>query len=332
MKGEYFYISYTFPNTTPLTMKSKLYALPVTCLLALFVQSASAQCNNIRYHSFVFSSYTITTVTYSTPYNLQMDIYQPTGDTAKARPLLVLAHGGTFITGSRTDDGTVVSLCENFAKRGYVTCSIDYRLGDALAAVRYFYQDAHGTNTYKIDTNKIYIGGNSAGAVMAMQYGYIDSLQQLPVYLQNIVNQNGGIEGNSGNPGYSSKVAGVINLAGGLNLPQLITPGNLPVVSAQGDQDETVPYYCNDPEFGLGGINLVSIPVRLCGLGSLQPLITANIPTWSSLVFPGQGHVPWQSDTTFFDQVDTLVTNFLYGFVGIAENGALNSFCQGTPV
>jgi acetyl esterase/lipase len=127
-----------------------------------------------------------------------MDIYQPDGDTYAARPLIILAHGGSFIGGSKTDDATVVELCNRFAKRGYVTASINYRLGtlinlvssdstvpmgivvkaisDGKAAIRYFMKDAATTNTYKIDTNNIFVGGNSAGAVLYMHVLYLSNL------------------------------------------------------------------------------------------------------------------------------------------------------------
>ncbi len=297
-----------------------------TMLLAL---NLKAQCGGPRYIDSVFSDISITTVTYSDTYNLKMDIYQPVGDTASARPLLVLAHGGTFISGNKTNDNTIINLCNYFAKHGYVAASIDYRLltngGDLLdsiktitevmqsisdgkAAVRFFYKDAYTVDSFRIDTSKIFIGGNSAGAVLFLHYAYIDSLGELPPYLQAIIDSNGGIPGNSGNPGYSTKVRGVINLAGGLNNPDWLGACSLPIVSAQGDADAIVPYHCGYPTFDY----YLQIPVKLCGLGSLQSNITANTPYWSSITFPGQGHVPWDGNAGLMYQVDTLVNNFLY--------------------
>jgi hypothetical protein len=197
---------------------------------------SNISCNMGRYLSFVFPNVTTTTVTYTTANstNLQMDVYQPSGDTLLQRPVIVFAHGGSFIGGSRTNDNVVVDLCTNFAKRGYVCASIDYRLGnafqmldslqaldvmikaisDAKSAVRYFRKDAATTNTFKVNPNLIYGGGNSSGAVIFMHIGYIDSLNECPLYLKNIFNNNGGFDGNSGNTGYSSNINAVINLAG----------------------------------------------------------------------------------------------------------------------
>ena len=46
-----------------------------------------------------------------------MDIYRPVGDTETNRPLIIFAHGGTFIFGSKNNP-TAVDFCEAFAKRG----------------------------------------------------------------------------------------------------------------------------------------------------------------------------------------------------------------------
>jgi len=62
--------------------------------------AVSAQCT-LGYIDQVFQNVTITTDTYSTANNatLLVDIYEPDGDTATMRPLLIMAHGGSFIGG-----------------------------------------------------------------------------------------------------------------------------------------------------------------------------------------------------------------------------------------
>ncbi len=77
-------------------------------------------------------------VTYGTALNfnnevdtLKMDIYLPQCDDVShesKRPLLLWVHGGAFLAGSK-DDVSITNLCKQFAKRGYVTASISYRLG-----------------------------------------------------------------------------------------------------------------------------------------------------------------------------------------------------------
>ncbi|MDB5281177.1 MAG: Esterase/lipase-like protein [Bacteroidota bacterium] len=278
-----------------------------------------------HYKDMIYSNVSISTVQYSDTFAQSMDIYQPVGDSSCFRPVLILAHGGSFINGTRADDNAVVTLCNNFAKRGFVTISIDYRLGnainmaldstyainevlksigDAKAAVRWLRKSAYTGNTYRIDTNFIFCGGNSAGAVLFMHYIYIDSVNEAPSALRNIIINNGGIEGNSGNPGYSSEVRAILSLAGGLNVPEFVGPGSKPIAHFQGDQDNVVPYGCADAEQG-------AIQVRLCGLSACDPIYNANGVTHVSVVFPGDGHVPWQSDASKMTKVDTICANFL---------------------
>jgi predicted esterase len=313
----------------------------LTATLSFFsmIQMAKAQCPAGRYLTDMFDV-SVSTVTYSTPYNLEMDIYQPVGDVQATRPLIILAHGGSFVGGSKTDDVSVDTLCVRFARRGYVTASINYRLGNALsmaldsmnaitvvmkavgdgkAAIRYFVKDAATTNTYKIDTNNIFCGGNSAGAVLYMHVGYLDSAEA-PAHVAGVLAANGGFEGNSGNAGYTTKTKAVINLAGALNLPSFIDATDVPSVNVHGDADDVVPYNCNK---ALGGL----IDVNLCGLGTLEGALTGNsIYHWSK-VYAGDAHVPWNSDQTKLNTVDSLVKEFLYTLVcpvGASVNGAAN--------
>jgi len=290
---------------------------------------SQAQCPGGRYVNQIFSSVNVDSVVYSTPYNLKMDIYQPAGDTLSARPVIILAHEGSFVDGTRESDVTVDSLCMRFARRGYVTVSIDYRLGnlvnmltdssaavaeviqamgDGKAAVRFFVKDAATVNTYKIDTNNIFIGGNSAGAVLYMHVGYVESISDCPADIVAAMDSNGGFEGNSGNAGYTTRSKAIVDLAGGLNDPSFVMAGGKPSVNAQGTLDNVVPYTCG---LALEGY----VNVTLCGLGTLEPIYVADDIYHMSLVFPGLGHVPWDTSATDFKSVDSIVTLFLYNMV-----------------
>lgn len=312
----------------------KIYLL---LLAVIIINSANAQCPGGRYWDEIFPTITKDSVLYSSVYGQWMDIYQPAGDTLSARPIIILAHGGSFITGNgdRKNDPTIDSLCIRYAMRGYVTVSIDYRtmdgitfvvspdsainevaraISDGKAAIRFFMNDRATTNTYKIDTNNIYAGGNSAGAVLYMHVGYLDSIGECPASVAAAINANGGFEGNSGYPGYTTKLNAIINLAGGLNETSFVGPGDKPSVNAQGNNDNVVPYYCGNP---LGG----AVTVTLCGLGSLEPVYVSNGIYHMSHVFPGDGHVPWSTDNVKLFTVDSMIRVFLYNFVclGIAN-------------
>jgi para-nitrobenzyl esterase len=308
-------------------MKLRFYAL---LFLGLFAADAFAQCGQ-RYKDQIFSDVTVTSdITYSTSNGttLKLDFYEPTGDVEAQRPLLIMAHGGSFIGGSKTQDNVCTQYCNAFAKRGYVCASIDYRLGNAFqmldsssamqvvmkaisdgkSAVRFFRKDAATSNTYRVNPNLIFVGGNSAGAVLYMHAINIDSLNEAPPHLRTIITQNGGIEGNSGNDGYSSEMQGLVNLAGGLNVPEFVGPNSKPSFNAHGDSDNTVPYNCGNAQGGL-------TPVRLCGLGAVEPLYQQFGINHVSKVYVAAGHVPWQSDNNMYVEIDTLTANFFYDVI-----------------
>lgn len=314
----------------------KRISFPLFILLSAIFQSAFAQNCNGRYETEIFSGYIKTTVQYTDVYTvrpnngdtLKMDIYEPDGDDFTRRPVVIMAHGGTFVGGDRTET-TSSLLCQTFAKRGYVAASIDYRLAgsqaelldslnalrialkavsDMKASVRYFRKDAATVNQFRIDPNQIWVGGNSAGAIAALHVAYVTDTAELPAYLKPIVAQNGGIDGNSGNDGYSSAVSGTINLAGGINKLQWIEPGDVPVVSCHGTNDQTVPYNCNDvlyPDNSLFDL------VDLCGSGAINNWC-AQVGTEDSLLtFQGDGHVPWENNSTKRSQMTAFVTDFV---------------------
>jgi poly(3-hydroxybutyrate) depolymerase len=251
--------------------------------------SSFAQCNG-RYASEIFTATQDTTVEYTdvydwglTDWGLDMDVYTPVGDTATDRPLIIFAHGGSFYLGNK-DNVAMVELCEAFARRGYVTASIQYRLtniwnltdsihmletvmnaiGDAKAAIRYFRKDVdlHG-NTFGIDEDQIYMGGYSAGAIIAANLAFIDDTSETPAYVDSIIVANGGVEGNSGNPGYSSQVKAVASLAGAVYKTGFIDSNDEPIVSVHATDDQTVLYNC-------GPAMNNSLMAHLCGSGSLH--------------------------------------------------------------
>ncbi len=308
-------------------MKLRFYALVTLSLVTAYT---FAQCGQ-RYKDQIFSDVTITSdITYSTSNGttLKLDFYEPTGDVEAQRPLLIMAHGGSFIGGSKTQDNVCTQYCNAFAKRGYVCASINYRLGNAFqmldsssamevvmkaisdgkSAVRFFRKDAATSNTYRVNPNLIFVGGNSAGAVLYMHAINIDSLNEAPPHLRTIITQNGGIEGNSGNDGYSSEMQGLVNLAGGLNVPEFVGPNSKPSFNAHGDSDNTVPYNCGNAQGGL-------TPVRLCGLGAVEPLYQQFGINHVSKVYVAAGHVPWQSDNNMYVEIDTLTANFFYDVI-----------------
>jgi predicted esterase len=228
------------------------------------------QANNLqRYNSQIFESITITKhIRYGAnvtlggnTQGLDLDIYQPENDTEINRPLIVLAHGGSFIAGNKSDlEETATFL----AKAGYVVASINYRLLDVTptqlafkqvvmnavvdmkAAVRFFTKDAANANLYKINPNKIFIGGYSAGAITALHYAYVNETSELSSIggssFVDYINSKGGLEGMSGNENFPSSVKGVINISGALFNKSFINSNEPTLYSIHGTDDAVVPY------------------------------------------------------------------------------------------
>lgn len=231
-----------------------------------FVVLAICMFNNVeaqkRYKEIVFNSVdSFINVKYGRALNyknekedLYLDITTPAKDTLSKRPLLIFIHGGGFKNNSKTGSFSSL-LCTSFAKRGYVTASIDYRLGvekegavkdyheamyraqqDGKAAIRFFRRYAE---KYGIDTTQIFITGSSAGSKTALAIAYMDE-NEIPSDIDQ--SKWGSLEGESGNYGYSSKVKGVLNCWGAMVDYKWINKGDVPLFNVAGTMDKTVPY------------------------------------------------------------------------------------------
>ncbi|MEQ1744217.1 MAG: T9SS type A sorting domain-containing protein [Saprospiraceae bacterium] len=207
---------------------------------------------------------------------LTLDLYKPlSADTA--RPLLVLVHGGAWLGGCKED---MAWLCEEMAARGYVTATINYRKGwhkafyvpnpaqaadinplyaaDSLEIIRAIYrgmQDVKGAirwlkaRMYTDSTcnQAVLVGGESAGAFVALAVGLLDrpvekpaasaALPDAPVPANNVINKYilnclvqtpalppgallrpnlGSVDGTLNLNGHDASVLGVVSFYGGL--------------------------------------------------------------------------------------------------------------------
>ncbi len=314
----------------------KIY-LPVLLTIIMVNQFLFAQtyCGSDRYDKEVFTNYgSSMDVTYGQAKNfygsnqvLKMDIYQPSGDTIPMRPLIIWVHGGSFIGGDKLNGSDVVDLARKFSKRGYVTASINYRLyyfplndevqakkavmravQDLKAAVRFFRKDAYSTNTYKIDTNNIFVGGSSAGAFTAMHMAYLDTDSEFASEID--TTGLGGLEGNSGNPGYLSTAKAVINLCGALGGAKYLTYGDEPLVSMHGTADGTVPY---------ASAPIPQVPSLLVdGSYSINKYADSIGVTNAMYTWFGADHTPYVAGGTageqaaYMDTTVRFICNFLY--------------------
>jgi len=314
--------------------------------IILTSQFVFGQCDE-RYQDEIFSDILKTTVEYTDVYDwsssdsgLDMDIYQAEGDTESNRPLLIFAHGGVYVAGNK-DNPAMVSLCESFAKRGYVTASIQYRLispfsltapnasdlltqtlvnsiSDMKAAVRYFRKDyAENDNSYGINPNLIFVGGYSAGAITAVHLSAVDEAD-IPDGLQVFFDNAGGIEGNSGNEGYSSEVSGAISLAGAIQSVSFFDADDEPIVSVHATDDNTVSYECDYP------LQNIDFSV-LCGSGEIHNELDALGVLNDLYTLNSGGHA---APITNITQTSVpFISDFLYNIVceNVSVNNKLNS-------
>ena len=221
---------------------------------------------SVRFRDFVFTAVTVTknqsyaagpmaAIAPAPPVKQKyflFDFYEPSGDTAGSRPLIIWLHGGGFKFGNKTSGG--LPLWSNtFARRGYVCACINYRLSkrhplksfpdlilscadaieDLNRAIVFFKQHAQ---QYKIDTSRIILGGNSAGGMIALQAVYSSPAEMMALaHPDDAVNNASTIH----NP---QQVAAVINCWGALFNINWLRNGRVPIVSIHGSKDRVVPY------------------------------------------------------------------------------------------
>ncbi len=292
----------------------------ILMLVFIIIQVTEAQ---TRYKDIVFSSVTNTnniqfgsslSISGSNS-NLYLDFYEPANDTLTLRPLVICIHGGSLIGGNRSEMGP---FCTDFAKRGYVAATIDYRVGiqspkgvttileallrgvqDAKAAVRFFRSNAA---VYGIDTSKIYLEGSSAGSMVAVHYAYWDEDEIPPD-----VNQAmwGDIEGTSGNPGFSSEIKGIVNYCGAIVNPTWIDPGELPVADFHGLLDVIVP-----PDSGVS----TDFGIQLFGGVAISRIATQLGIYNHRAFFPQMGHGGNE------DILRTFSSNFFYSLMVLSSS------------
>ncbi len=327
-------------------MKISLHISRVSFLLGLsllsFTSNAQYDCNNDRFLQEVFTNVTLTSdveygnaLSYSgTATSLKMDVYQPTGDVFTERPLIVFAHGGSFIFGDKASSD-MATLCNKYTKLGYVCASINYRLGyenlipnattatetvyratsDMRAAIRFFRKDRATSNLYKIDTTNIFATGVSAGAFMVLHMAYLDQLEEIPTAVDPVA--FGGIEGLSGNDGYSSKVKAIVNLCGALGDTAWIHAGDTPCLSMHGTNDDVVPY--GSAVISVLGVSLFEVDGSHSVAARQNHVGVANeFYTW-----PGQAHVPFVNSTVYMDSVFMAMTPFLANQLGCEVPNAI---------
>lgn len=187
--------------------------------------------HEIEYDQVIYkTAHQIDEIGFSITENLALRVFYPADlEAGEKRPLVVLIHGGGFISGTFAG---FFEEAELLAQLGYVTVSVQYRLckrtdcvvaealtypcnvswGNSLVPSSYAaavdVQDAiewlvlHADD-YHIDTDNIAVGGHSAGAITALNVAFMDQedVNEIcagcgtwPDYLQGELESNPGIK------------------------------------------------------------------------------------------------------------------------------------------
>ena len=263
------------------------------------------------------------------------DVFRPCVGNEAPRPLVIFIHGGAFAAGNKSD---FWAQCDEFARRGYVAATIQYRLSvnlltmnrhaliragyraqqDAKAAIRFFKANAAEFN---VDTSNVYLLGYSAGAVTALNVVYTRYEDERPAEANfdgscgywfgcPFCPDLGSLEGEGGNPEFSSKVNGIYSMAGAvMDLDVIDETDDTPVAMIHGTADETVDY--DSACF----LNLSPCP-KLYGSHSIQQRAEALGLCTQLHTVPGAGH----DLTQYTDTIVAEAAAFFYQLI-----------CEGSP-
>ena len=222
--------------------------------------------------------------------NLNMDVYRAKSDVDSKtdRPVVIYLHTGNFLPpvingspcGVKTDSSAIV-LCTEWAKRGYVAVSMEYRGGwnplagseeerkgqllnavyraihDVKQGVSVIRSEAAGSNTYGIDASNITLYGEGTGGYVALGYLTLDKYpeMELPKFINPLSNKSyidtaqvGLIDGSRGllnlyqSPKTDVTVQAVVNAGGALADTSWLNAGDAPMITFQAVRDPFAPF------------------------------------------------------------------------------------------
>lgn len=194
--------------------------------------TVSAQVDDLRYFDEIFDEVSIeqnveyglnitvlttATVGFPTEKELITDIYHPTADTDGLRPVVLVAHTGSFLppidaelnsvngttSGTKTDSATV-EMCKRLAQRGFVALAYTHRLGwnplaetmeertnllinaayrgvqDTHTLLRWIQKSvAEDGNPYRFDPERVSMMGQGTGGYIAYAVSTLDDIDEI---------------------------------------------------------------------------------------------------------------------------------------------------------
>jgi hypothetical protein len=158
-------------------------------------------------------------------------------------------------------------------------------LQDARGAVQFMRKRAA---FFRINPDKIFFAGYSAGAVTGLHLAYLNRTEEFAQIADPaILNEMGGINSASGGYGAAPwNVSGVIAYSGAIARRDWIETGDAPVIAIHGANDDIVPYDTDEPLFGI-----VQPPLVMDGSGRFV-LAAREVGVCADLLtFSTEGHL-----------------------------------------
>lgn len=265
----------------------QVYSLLLVIILLLPAKPAYSQCGSGRYFDKVFTELTFTpNIDYgglrknleSGYTRLLLDLYEPKNDPEPLRPLAILIHGGAFLDlpfiDKRSPD--ILNMAQDLVQRGYVVASPEYRLVknplallfvefmarevvvsllDANDAICYFVNSYYNGNPHRIDINRMFVGGVSAGALISLHGLFVDRMDELgepytsaAQFVEQLDQRD--IQAALDNKYCGANILGGVSISGALIDTIIIKPKETAVFFSHGTEDNIVPHNIARP-FGI---------------------------------------------------------------------------------
>jgi len=203
------------------------------------------------------------------PQDIKLDVYMPVEAGDNLRPTVICLFGGAFLAGSKDMRPDILAWCDSLSHYGYVAVAIDYRIGFNPATTGGGLGPAHGMKRaawravqdcnsaidflkenyedYRIDTTQIFLLGNSAGAITAINTIFLgDDERYEETYDVGTGANNddlGDLNAESFFPDHTNEVAGVVGLWGAtMDFSWFDEGEQVPMLFIHGDEDEIVPH------------------------------------------------------------------------------------------
>jgi hypothetical protein len=272
--------------------------------------------------------------------DLKLDVYTPSADMADKNglfPMYLHVHGGGYITGTKEAASDILKRMGN---KGYLGVAISYRIGwnhsesesnncngdstelkmaiyraiqDLNASLRFIV--AHASE-YKIDTNRLFIGGSSAGAGTVLNKMTISD-QVAAIVEPEIRDLYGPIDEAGNNYRNTYTIKGQACMWGGMGFPELISSDNaISTIFFHGTEDNVAPY-------GAGTTYNCETMPSTYGSGFLFPKFRSSGVSAALHTAMKDGHDPEIFDNQF------LVDNMSCFFEKISNGNTVNRDVSG---